>query len=96
MSGFCCGVSVKWGITGKDRPQTSLDETKLASTCDGFRASLNLEFAEDSTIMPFDRIQSKEESLANLAIGKSQGNELEYLPLTLTQWFGKEWGMWNW
>lgn len=67
-SGFCCGVSLKRRITGKVRPQASLDEAKLASTCYGFRASLNLELAEDSTIVPFDRIQSEEESLANLTI----------------------------
>ena len=56
---------------------------------DGFGASLHLEFAEDSPIVPFDRTQGEEKPCANLAIRESLGNELEYFQLACAQWFNQ-------
>ena len=55
-----------------------LQQTQLAGTRYGFGASLNLQFAIDSAVVSFDRVQGKEKSLANLTIRESLGNELQY------------------
>ena len=55
-----------------------LQQTQLAGTCYSFGAPLDLQFAEDFLIVPFNRDQGEEKSLANLTIRESLGNELQY------------------
>jgi hypothetical protein len=43
-----------------------------------FGASLNLELAVDSAVVPFDCVQSEDQPLANLLIREPQRNELEH------------------
>ena len=63
-----------------------LQQTQLAGACDGFGAALNLEFVEDSAVVPFDRVQGEEKPFADLTIRESLGNELQYFQLALAQW----------
>ena len=53
-----------------------LQQTQLAGAGYGFGAALNLEFVEDSAVVPFNRVQGEEKPLANLTIRESLGNEL--------------------
>ena len=55
-----------------------LEQTQLTGARNGFGASLHLEFGEDNLVVPFNRAQGEEKPRANLAIGKSLGNEVEY------------------
>ena len=63
-----------------------LQQAQFAGTYDSLSAPLHLEFAEDFLIVPFHRIQGEEESLANLTIRESLGNELQDFQLALAQW----------
>jgi hypothetical protein len=49
-----------------------------SGSCYSFGASVDLEFAVDIPIVPFNSVQGEEESLANLTIREALGNELEY------------------
>jgi hypothetical protein len=53
-----------------------LQQTQLAGARDGFGAPLDLQFAKDVQIVPFNRTQREEKPLANLSIRKSFGDEL--------------------
>ena len=53
-----------------------LQQTQLAGTGDGFGTALHLKFVKNFTVMPFDRVQGEEKSLANLPVGEPLGNEL--------------------
>ena len=66
-----------------------LEQAQFAGAGDGFGASLHLEFGEDSLVVPFDRTQGEEESLANFAIGEALGDELEYFQLACAQGFNE-------
>ena len=55
-----------------------LEQTQLTGARNGFGASLHLEFVEDNLVVPFNRAQGEEKPRANLTIGKSLGNEVEY------------------
>jgi hypothetical protein len=54
----------------------SLQQTQLTGTCYGFGAPLDLKFAKDFSIVPFNSIQGEEKPFANLTIRESLGNEL--------------------
>ena len=56
----------------------TLQQTQLTGAGDGFGAPLNLQFAIDIAIVPFDRVQGEEKPLADLTIRESLGNELEH------------------
>ena len=53
-----------------------LQQIQLAGTCYRFGAPLDLKFAKDFPIVPFNSIQGKEKPLANLTIRESLGNKL--------------------
>ena len=55
-----------------------LQQSQLAGTCDRFSAALDLEFAKDLAVVPFNGIQGEEESLGNFTIGESLGKQLQH------------------
>ena len=57
-----------------------LQQTQLAGAGYGFGAALDLQFVEDSAVVPFDRVQGEEQPLANLSIRESLGNQLAVFP----------------
>ena len=67
-----------------------LQQTQLAGAGDRFGAPLDLEFAKDFPIVPFDRAQGEEKPLANLTIRESLGNQLQYFQLALAQWLDND------
>ena len=58
--------------------QLALQQTQLAGAGYGFGAALDLQFVEDFAVVPFDRVQGKEQPLAHLTIRKTQRNELQH------------------
>ena len=75
-----------WGEMVEGRFTDLVQQTQFAGAGDGFGAPLNLQFVEDFAVMPFDRVQGEEKSLADLTIRESLGNELQYFYLALAQW----------
>ncbi len=61
-----------------NRVNLTSQQTQLAGTGYSFGAPLDLQFAKDIPIVPFDRVQGEEKPLANLTIRESLGNELQY------------------
>ena len=53
-----------------------LTANSAAGAGDGFGAALNLQFVKNLAVMPFDRVQGKEQPLANLSIRESLGDQL--------------------
>ena len=54
------------------------EDTQGSSFRYGFGAPPYRELAEDPAVVPFDRVQGEEEPLADLTIGESLGDELQY------------------
>ncbi len=73
VGGRCCFRLLK-GEKVEEYECLQLQQTKLAGAGDGFRAALHLEFVEDPTVVPFDRIEGEEEAFADLSIRESLGN----------------------
>ena len=59
------------------RSDVWLQQPQLAGMCDRFGTPLNLQFAKDVAIVPFDRVQGEEQPLANLLIREALRNEVE-------------------
>ena len=63
-----------------------LQQTQFAGFCDRFGAPFDLEFAKDFAIVPFDRVEGEEESLADLLIRESLRDEVKDFQLALAEW----------
>ena len=59
-----------------------LDEAEGAGAGDGFGAAVDAELAEDASVMAFHRIHSHEKLLADLSIGVTRSNQIQYLKLS--------------
>src|SRR5512142_3366607 len=64
-----------------------LEQTQLAGPSSSLGAALHLEFAEDAAVMTFDCVQCQEEPCADLLVGQTLRNQLQYFQLTLSQEF---------
>jgi hypothetical protein len=85
-SGCCCGGLRGWKLylraalaaTAAGNLASWLQQTQLAGADNRFDAPLDLEFAEDTPIVPFNSIQGQEKPLANVTIRESLGNKLQH------------------
>jgi len=77
---------VVWGLAGI-RPgwQARLQQPQRAGEGDRFGAPVDLEFAKDIPVVPFDCTHSKDQPLANFLIRASLCDELEYFDLALAE-----------
>ncbi len=69
-------MSCYYVILSDSEESIRLHQAQLAGARYGFGASLDLQFAIDNPIVPFNSTQGKEKPLANLTIRESLGNEL--------------------
>ena len=70
VRGYCFGLTERVELL-----EVYLQQTQLTGPGHSFGAPLNLEFAKDSLIVPFNSYQGDEKPFANLTIRQSLGNE---------------------
>src|SRR3990170_1870683 len=83
--GYCFGITESLGIPKFYAPtymrlliRIGLQQTQLAGAGDRFGASLDLEFVKDDAGVSLDCAQGQEETLADLAIRETFGNEPQH------------------
>jgi hypothetical protein len=63
-----------------------LQKAQLAGTRYCFGPTFDLQLAEYSKVVPFDRVYRQVKPLADLVIRKSLGDEAQHFQFTLAQW----------
>jgi hypothetical protein len=87
----CRHVGVDWGVAGYELELSRgartvyLQQAELAGAGHRLGAPLHLQLLVDPAVVPFDRVQSEDEALADVAVREPLANQPQDFELALAQ-----------